>query len=371
MKATRYISTLTGSTFINFVRALIGNKPPIKFYPKLSLSAGISMLVSGFAPIEKMLFRRQAKAVSFQPPPLFIIGHWRSGTTFLHNLLSQDPQFAYFTTYQSLFPHTALLGQHIFKPFIKGILPKHRPVDGIKLAADFPQEEEFALGNMNPYCFYYWWYFPDKLREYYRKYVLFEGISQKAEKQWNKDYRLLASKAMLNTDGQILLSKNPPNSARISVLNKLFPGARFLHIYRNPVEVYLSTKKFFLSTLPDLALNDYREEDIIDDIFYLYRNLMHQLIKQSKLLDEAHIVSIRYEDFVADPMSAIESLYQQFNLHHFALAKPRFKQYIRSQTTHRTGQYSIRKSELNRIMDEWGFAMDAFNYKIPKDIKVH
>ncbi len=37
-------------------------------------------------------------------PPLFILGHWRSGTTYLHNLIVRDDQSARPTLYQVLFP---------------------------------------------------------------------------------------------------------------------------------------------------------------------------------------------------------------------------------------------------------------------------
>ncbi len=370
MRATRYISTLTGSTFINFVHALLGNKPPLRYYPKLSLSAGISMLISSLAPIEKLLFKKQVSQVNFNHPPVFIIGHWRSGTTYLHNLLSQDKQFAYFTTYQSLFPHTALLGRHIFKPFVKRILPKSRPVDHIKLSADYPQEEEFALGNMNPYCFYYWWYFPERLRELFCKYMLFEDVDSKVIKRWKHDYQLLASKAILNTKGKILLSKNPPNSTRIGILNELFPGARFIHIHRNPVEVYCSTKKFFLQTLPDLTLKNYNESAIIDDIFFLYENVMRQIFKQKSLIKDSKFRSVSYDDLLQNPLHEIEIIYKQFDIGDFNHSKRNFQKYLQTQITHQTGKYSITQEELDRILDNWGFVMEKLSYKVSSDISV-
>ena len=42
------------------------------------------------------------------PPPLFVLGHWRSGTTHLHNLLAADERFAFPNNYQALFPHAML-----------------------------------------------------------------------------------------------------------------------------------------------------------------------------------------------------------------------------------------------------------------------
>src|SRR6476660_735134 len=39
-------------------------------------------------------------------PPLFVLGHWRSGTTHLHQLLAQDTRFAFPTNFQVAFPQT-------------------------------------------------------------------------------------------------------------------------------------------------------------------------------------------------------------------------------------------------------------------------
>src|SRR5258706_4934382 len=41
-------------------------------------------------------------------PPLFVLGHWRSGTTHLHYLLALDDRFACPNLYQVFYPHTFL-----------------------------------------------------------------------------------------------------------------------------------------------------------------------------------------------------------------------------------------------------------------------
>ncbi|WP_427846519.1 sulfotransferase [Aromatoleum aromaticum] len=45
-------------------------------------------------------------------PPIFVLGHWRSGTTHLHNLLSLDPQFAYPNFYQVTNPRAIAPKMH-------------------------------------------------------------------------------------------------------------------------------------------------------------------------------------------------------------------------------------------------------------------
>src|SRR5271166_4955893 len=56
---------------------------------------------------ENLFYGRKVRNAKV-PPPLFILGMWRSGTTHLHNLLAQDDRFAYPTTYQVCYPHTFL-----------------------------------------------------------------------------------------------------------------------------------------------------------------------------------------------------------------------------------------------------------------------
>ena len=40
--------------------------------------------------------------------PIFVLGHWRSGTTLLHNLLVTDPQFAFPNAFETSNPLTFL-----------------------------------------------------------------------------------------------------------------------------------------------------------------------------------------------------------------------------------------------------------------------
>ena len=53
--------------------------------------------------LSEAAFRRRAEAVEIVPP-VFILGHWRSGTTLLHNLITRDPATAFPTTFECVFP---------------------------------------------------------------------------------------------------------------------------------------------------------------------------------------------------------------------------------------------------------------------------
>lgn len=63
------------------------------------------------------------------PPPLFVLGHWRNGTTLLHNLLTVDQRFAFPNNYQSLFPNSFLTAGSLHSRASDFFLPKRRPMD--------------------------------------------------------------------------------------------------------------------------------------------------------------------------------------------------------------------------------------------------
>ena len=65
------------------------------------------------------------------PAPLFVLGHWRNGTTHLHNLLCIDRRFAFPNTYQVCFPHTFLSTEAETSRRMALFLPKHRPMDNV------------------------------------------------------------------------------------------------------------------------------------------------------------------------------------------------------------------------------------------------
>ena len=92
-------------------------------------------------------------------PPIFVIGHWRTGTTLLHDLFSVDPNLAYPTTFECFFPHHFLLTEEVLSKVMRGLLPKKRPQDDVPVGFDRPQEEEFAmmiLGEGTPYITHAW-----------------------------------------------------------------------------------------------------------------------------------------------------------------------------------------------------------------------
>jgi hypothetical protein len=276
---------------------------------------------------------------------------------------------AYTTTYQCVFPDN-MKSKWLFKTFMRVFMPRERPGDNLEISASWPQEDEYGMSNLTPFSFYHFFYFPSKYRSLYRNYIRFESLSEKEKEEWKKLYRQLIIKALLNTGGSRIILKSPVNTGRMLSLLDLFPDANFIHIVRNPVIVYLSTKKFFTQLVPTLQLEPFSEDEISEMILDIYKDMMRDYLQDRKQLDPEKLIEIKYEELVERPIENLEYIYKTLNFTHFQELKPVFEEHLKSIEGHLVDTYTIDQNELDMVMDHVGFAMKHWNYKLPDNLKI-
>jgi len=348
------------------------NKVSLQYYPRMAAIGLINVINKPFRAYERYFINRRFKSVKLENDPVFILGHWRSGTTFLHNLLCSSPDMGYVTTFQSVFPDTLFnkAGNFIFETFMRLFIPATRKGDNVKLSPDYPQEEEFALGSNVPLSYYYFWMFPDKTQYFYERYVRFQGVPEKQLEQWKEEYLLQIKKAVANTGGKYFLSKNPPHTARIKTLLEMFPDAKFIHIHRNPVIVFLSTLHFFKTMLPNLQLQKIPHRKLENLIFSVYKQMMSTYLLEKELIPGKNLVEVAFSDLEYDPMSTIRNIYKRLNIDGFDKSEPSINEYIESKKGYKKNIHTITRKRLERILAEWDFAMKEWNYDIPDNVEI-
>ncbi len=243
--------------------------------------------------------------------PVFIIGHWRSGTTYLHNLLCGDPQFGYCTTYQTVFPHLMLCGSGLFKRLARLCMPASRPADHLALSVNQPQEEEFALSNMTHAAFYHFWIFPRRFDYYRDRYLFFDTATDAEVVEFRNALRTLIHICLHCQGKSRFLSKNPPHTARIPLLLSMFPDAKFIYIHRREQDVIRSTKNFFRQTLSALTLQNFSENELDYQIVNTYHALIDRYKKDRSLIDKSNLCEISFEDLIADKDSTLDYIYSR------------------------------------------------------------
>jgi omega-hydroxy-beta-dihydromenaquinone-9 sulfotransferase len=273
--------------------------------------------------IEQWRVARRVEAVTFDPPPVFIIGHWRSGTTFLHNLMSKDPAFCFPTILDALRPYDFYpsLLEPISRWVLLRFLPTRRPMDDIPLSPGLPQEDEIALATMGAPSLLNCFYFPRRVSQVFAKEVLFEGANSVTLESWSSALRYYAAKLAALNPGRRLLLKNPAHSVRIRQLRALFPGAKFIHIRRHPFAVFQSTRRLYHGLLPLTALQDYEPHDIDEHIVSSYPQVMNRLLDGLAELPSDVSTTVSYEDLVEDPAGIVERIYRELKLGEFDRVK--------------------------------------------------
>lgn len=262
------------------------------------------------------------------------------------------------------------MSKWIFKTFMSWKIPETRPADNVKLSPDFPQEEEFALANMTDASFYHFFYFPSKNDLLYEKYVRFNNMDKSAINSFQYKYKELLCKASINSGKERVIIKNPVNTGKIKMLLEMYPDAKFIHIYRNPVITYLSTLKFFSALLPTTALEKYTDKLIKEKIVTNYINFMKDFLESRQLIPEKNLYEIQFEEFDQDNHGHMKEIYDQMELETWEDAEPYFNSYISKQKHYKKNIHKIKKEELDTIIKEWDFALKEFGYKIPDNLKI-
>lgn len=364
------VSTISGSSLPNFLNTFRQHKIDPEYRSNYYKALLVSLTGEPFRLAEKLLYDNKISKTDIGDTPIFVLGHWRSGTTYLHNLLTNAPGTYYIDTYQSVFPHQVLSGQWLYKNMMSLNMPKKRAADGVPLSADKPQEEEFAIGNITSHSFYHFWHFPKDTKQIYEQEMLLDGLEGRSRERWKKDYIKQVKKARLNIGGNRFISKNPPHTGRIPILLEMFPNAKFVYIVRNPITVFRSTVNFFTATMEPLRFQNITEQEIKDNILYVYDKMMHRYEATKSLIPDGNLVEIKYEDFDETPYEHIKMIYDKLSLSGWEQAEEPFKAYIASQKKFKSSKHSISQKDLDDVLKHWDFAMKRHNYSMPDGMTV-
>ncbi|MCC0058367.1 MAG: sulfotransferase [Hyphomicrobiaceae bacterium] len=313
--------------------------------------------------ISEALYKKKAESLPLNKPPIFVVGHWRSGTTLMHDLFSVDPNLAFPTTFECFVPHHFLLTEGTLDHLAKGLLPKRRPQDDVPVGFERPQEEEFAmlmLGQGSPLITMAW----PRLGPADNDFVDFDGVPEAEVKRWADAYMWFYRRLMLK-HGKTLVMKTPPNTARIKLLTKLFPDARWVHISRSPLKVFPSTVKLWRALYSAQGLhNPPRCDEWLDDyVLELMERVTTVYERDKHLIPSENLYEIRYEDLVKNPIDSMRAIYEKLRIENFDEAEGPMRAFLADRSDHKVSSYKMPKDLTKRIADRLKPFIDAHGYR--------
>jgi len=349
-----------------------GRSRDTSFLPNIWLVIAGMVARSPFFALEDALFGAKIRRLEVESGPIFIIGHWRSGTTFLHNILSGDERFGYLSMARMVAPNDMLLSRYlpVIPLLLRLDLPRTRGIDDVALSVDAPQEEEIALGILSGVSYYNCYYFPHRFAQFFDDAIDLEHLDARTHERFAEAYRRLVAKLTLLHDGRPLMLKNPSSTARIRLLKQLFPRAKFIHIRRNPYAVFASS----LARLPEMIhafrLRTGGEVDHEEQVLRSYRKLMRSYLEQREAIPAGDLVEVSYEDLLADPHHTVTSIHDQLGIPSNDRVLDGLDGRVRRDDDSNGPRHSLSGDQVERIEREWRFALDEWGYEFPGDVAV-
>jgi hypothetical protein len=292
---------------------------------------------------------------------VFIIGYYRSGTTYLITLFSKDPSKGYISNIEAYLPATFLGAPRITRWMISISLPEQRPMDNVVMTPDEPTEDEYSIGAYEKYSIYNGFIFPRNFKLYSR-YNSFDGLPKDLER-WKKRWSWFNKKMAIRYDGRQIVYKNPTATFRIRHILEMYPNAKFVHIYRNPYHVFSSNVNYHREVFEIYALQTWDEQEMQETILENYREMYEKFDRDRHLIPEHNLVEVKYEEFLQDAMGHMKRIYATLQLDGYAEAEPFFQDYVDSQKDYRPNRHVLSSDFVEKVNTYWGHIVDRFGYR--------
>jgi omega-hydroxy-beta-dihydromenaquinone-9 sulfotransferase len=312
--------------------------------------------------VQQLLLGRAVARTELTADPVFILGHWRTGTTLLHELLALDPRLRAPTTYECLAPHHFLLTGRWLPQWIGFALPKNRPPDKMLVTWHSPQEDEFALCNLGVPSPYATIAFPNEPPQN-EAYLELDALPPREKQRWQKALLTYCRQLTSARPGRLVL-KSPTHTFRLPTLTKMFPAARFIHIVRNPFAVFSSTMRLWRSMYATYGYQPPRYEGREEYVLEIFARMHARLETTRGLVGAGQLVDVRYEDLVRSPLATIGHLYDILELGDFEPARPAIEKYFADRAGYEPNRHSVEPRWRDEICHRWQPYFERYGYSL-------
>eukprot|EP00043_Microstomoeca_roanoka_P016908 m.175022 g.175022 ORF g.175022 m.175022 type:complete len:401 (+) comp16545_c0_seq2:321-1523(+) len=360
---------MLGVTLGPWIRVLWKYWPSIEwrvYWFRVLFLSFMACINSVLALIEWILFRAKIKRTVINRRPVFILGHPRTGTTHLHNLVALDDDVFFAPSTLAAGFSAAYLLLHPVRHLLRGLLSKTRPMDNMRLTFDVPQEDELAYVQTTPLLSMYspLVFMPDEPS--FRKYFRMQDVSPREKKRYTDVVMQFLRKIGVHAEGRRFVLKSPTHTAKIRFFLELFPEAQFIYIHRDPYRVFRSAMHMADKTYWYSYLATPTSEEVTEFVLNQYEELFNAYMEDRHLIPKGNLVEISYAELQQDGVAAMRKIYDALGWESFEKrAKPKLEAYL-------AGVQNYQKNEFDHLTDEqrqevnrrWGDSFKAFGYEM-------
>jgi len=305
------------------------------------------IVASLFAREERRRFGEELSRLVPPHDPVFIVGHWRTGTTYLQQLLSRHPALTTPTILQCSYPD----GFVVAGPRVTGLMARavkgHRPMDNVRVGPDEPQEDEYALLKLSGFSPLERLLFPRSDR-YYLLDAPFLPDGEIELAAWKQALASFISKLRWHT-GRRVVSKNPFHSMRVPVLREVFPAARFIHITRDPVDVIPSTLHLWNVVAPQNAMRPGFRPPTSGEVLEVFDRVESTLERDLAAVPPEHRTSVRFSRLEKSPLEETRRVCETLGIGFDERAEARVLAFLATNRGYEKNRYDLSDADRELI----------------------
>jgi hypothetical protein len=314
------------------------------------------IILEPFRLIQVFMFQKRIENHELTEQPIFVLGHWRSGTSHLQNLLFQDPGMTTSTIFSGLFADNYLVSGFWlsgFLNFICRIFKVKYSIQRTPMNLNIPVELDSSLCAMTSENCYTWGQlFPKRFEKWLNKIVFFQD--EKTTKEWIRDYDFMIRKLSYKSKGKRVIVKTPGDTARIALLLKKYPKAKFIYIHREPIPVFHSNLYLWKVIQTENSVQKISKDEIKRLIIKTYKQLLTAYLEQRKLLPASQLIEVHFKNIQQNPLREIKAIYSKLGLS--AVPEKELTSLISVNKSYKVNSYSTPTELENELKIAWDFA---------------
>ena len=279
------------------------------------------------------------------------------------------------------------------KRLFANVIENTRPMDSMPLHFELPQEDECATNLLSCGRSYYMPLWFMKQEPQFRKYLDFsqeDGGTADDEMQWisaflhlmkkltlrhNMRYEKMKSSSSLSSSRvrkHRLLIKSPIHTARVPLLRKLFPKAKFIYVHRNPYEVFQSAAHMANTAYWFCSLNTPTNEQIIEFILWQFKSMDDKYFSALRDKDKHNhdIIEIAYADICGNngkkkQIEQLRNIYNHINIEWTGKLENHFENELKDLQGYRPNTHLTLSDDMRyEIEKRWIDYFERYEYEI-------
>lgn len=282
----RYLAGMRFGDWLSFLHAHRWRIDPA-FWPRCVVATACSLVTSLVAAIERATPPPAVDEEAWRSP-LFVLGLPRSGTTHLFQLLSRDPRFCHPTRFDCFHPHTFRTLRSLGIHRLFALVPaQRRAMDGVMTDWLSPEEDDIAI-------------------------AILAGGGERLDSVFPRDppkpltpatfeaAMMTFTRGIVGVHGRPVILKSPRHTGRVASILRAFPGARFVMIHRNPLDVMGSASRLGTTRNRSWCTLQWPNPERFDELAQRLGKRLDCYVRDKRLIPAGQLAEIRYEELVAD-----------------------------------------------------------------------